>query len=74
MTLLSFVTATIADKEISLYKASKLFVKNIREFFNFINKKVCAISRLRKILRKFAEKESRLRRPSTKHSLEVSYA
>jgi hypothetical protein len=74
MTLLSLVATTIVDKEISLYKASKAFIKNIREFFNFINSKTCAISWFKAVLCKFALKESRLKRPSTKLSLEASYA
>jgi len=75
MTLLSFVTATIVDKEISLYKTSKAFIKNIRQFFDFINnKKKCAVSWLSEILGKIALKESRKNRPSTKRLLEVSYA
>lgn len=74
MTLLSLVATTIVDKEISLYKASKVFIKNIRIFFNFINSKTCAISWFKTVLCKFALKESRPKRPSTKHSLEASYA
>jgi len=74
MTLLSFVANTLIDKEISLYKASKIFIKNIRTFFSFINSKNCAISWLKEILGQFALKESRPRRPSTRLSLELSYA
>jgi hypothetical protein len=68
--MLSFVATTIIDKEISLYKASKVFVKNIREFIGFINnKKTCAISWLRDLMGKFALKETRRNRPSTQQSL-----
>lgn len=74
MTLLSFAATTIIDKEISLYKASKIFVKNIREFLELLGGKICAISWFKKILCKFALKESRPKRPSTKLSLEASYA
>jgi hypothetical protein len=74
MTLLSFVANTIIDKEVSLYKASKIFIKNIRTFFGFINSKNCAISWLKEILNQFALKESRPKRPSTRLSLELSYA
>lgn len=75
MTLLSWVAMTIVDQEISLYKASKLFINNIRVFFNLINnKKQCAISWLRDKLYKFALKESRPSRPSTRLSLETRYA
>lgn len=75
LTLLSFVTATVIDKEISLYKASKAFIKNVRVFFDFINnKKQCAVSWLASVLGRTALKESRKNRPSTKLLLEVSYA
>lgn len=70
MVLLSFVAITIVDQEISLYKASKIFVKNARGFMGYINnKKKCAISWLRELICKFALKESRTNRPSTKLSL-----
>jgi hypothetical protein len=75
MTLLSLVAMTIPGKEISLYKASKLFVKNIRVFINIINNKgECVISWLANQLSKFALKESRSHRPSTKRSLAEHYA
>jgi hypothetical protein len=74
MTLLGFVATTIVDKEISLYKASKVFVKNIRIFFTFMNKKICPISWCREILCTFALKESRPKRASTKLSLGLSHA
>lgn len=74
MTLLSFIAMTLVDKEISLYKASKVFIKHIRELFYFINHKIGDFSWFRELLYKFALKESRLRRPSTKRSLEVNYA
>jgi len=73
MTLLSYVTMTILDNEISLYKASKTFSKCIRKFFDLMNeKKKCAITWLRNQIKKFALKESRLNRPSTMLSLEAS--
>lgn len=73
--LLSFVAINVIDKEISLYKASKVFIKNIREFFGYIgNGKKCAISWLRDLISKFAIKESRKNRPSTKHLLGANYA
>ncbi len=69
--LLSIVTMTIVDKEISFYKAGKIFIKNIREFIEYINnKKQCAFLWFRELLCKFALKESRAHRPSTKVSLE----
>lgn len=37
MVLLSFVAMTITDQEISLYKASKIFVKNARDFMEYIS-------------------------------------
>lgn len=71
--LLSFVAMTIVDQEISLYKASKLFVKHVRDFMGYIsNKKKCAISWLRELIGTFALKESRVNRPSTKLSLNRS--
>ena len=74
MTLLSLVATTVVEQEISLYKASKAFIKNIREFFHFINSKRCAVSWFKGILCKFALKESRPKRPSTKLTLEPRYA
>jgi hypothetical protein len=68
--LLSFVTITIVDKEISLYKSSKIFVKNIRIFMELVNnKKACAVSWLKELISRFALKESRAARPSTQLSL-----
>jgi hypothetical protein len=68
--LLSFITITIIDKEISLYRASKIFVKHVREFIRLINnKKTCAVSWLRRLISQFALKESRTNRPSTQLSL-----
>jgi hypothetical protein len=73
--LLSFVVINIIDKEISLYKASKIFIKNIREFIGYIgNSKKCAVSWLQDLISKFAIKESRKNRPSTKHLLGANYA
>jgi len=73
MTLLSYVVMTIIDKEISLYKASKILIKNIRKFFNLINgKKKYAVIWLREQISLFALKESRPNRPSTKLLLEAS--
>ena len=74
MTLLSYIASTIVDKEISLYKASKVFIKHIREFFSFINSKICAVTWIKARLSRFALKESRKKRPSTKQSLGLSYA
>lgn len=74
MTLLSFIASTIVDKEISLYKASKVFIRNIRKIFHFISDKRETLSWFRDLLCKFALKDSRRKRPSTKCSLEVNYA
>lgn len=71
MTLLSFIVTTIVDKEISLYKASKIFAQNITTFFLLLSRKICSIAWFKKILCKFALKESREKRLSTKHSLEI---
>lgn len=70
MVLLSFVTMTIVEQEISLYKASKLFIKHARDFIGYLSdKKTCAISWLQRLITQFALKESRKNRPSTKLSL-----
>lgn len=70
MTLLCMAAMSIIDKEISLYKSAKIFVRNIRAFVNCIrNCKQHAIEWLVSILRKFALKESRRNRPSTKQKL-----
>lgn len=74
ITLLSFIAMTIKDKEISLYKSAKIFVKNIRPFFDLIHNAQCAISWMRNLLSKFSLKESRPNRPSTKRLLEFNYA
>jgi hypothetical protein len=64
--LLSMITMTIFDKEISLYKASKLFIKNSRRFIEFLgNQKRCAIFWFRELIEEFALKESCIKRPST---------
>lgn len=70
MVLLCIVSMSIVDKEISLYKAGKVFSRNIREFIDRMRKgKQCAINWLRRILSKFALKESRTSRPSTRLKL-----
>lgn len=75
MTLLSLVVSTIVDEDISLYKAGKVFIKNGRRFFSFINdEKKHAVSWLSELLSRFALKESRKKRPSTKRLLELSHA
>lgn len=74
VTLLSFVAMTIQNKEISLYKSANVFVKNIRTFFDIIRNTECAISWMQNLLCKFALKESRPNRPSTKRLLEFNYA
>lgn len=78
MVLLCIISMSIVDKEISLYKAGKVFSRNIREFIDRMRKgKQCAINWLRRILCKFALKESRTSRPSTKLKLlqwRINYA
>jgi len=73
MVMLCLVTMTIVDREISLYKACKILVKNIGEFFeNMNNKNKNAIVWLREILYNCALKETRQSRLSTKQSLRWS--
>jgi hypothetical protein len=74
MTLLCFCVMTIAHEEISLYKAGKVFIKNIKEFFYLMRIKQCAVTWITEILKKFALKESRPGRPSTKFILGAGYA
>ena len=74
VTLLSSVAMTMKGKEISLHKAASVFVKNVRVFFDIIHNAQCAISWMQNLLSKFALKESRSNRPSTKKLLEFSYA
>jgi hypothetical protein len=72
VTLVSYVVRSITDKEVSFYKACKIFVKNIRKFFVFFTKsKKHAIFWLRKKFYKFALKESRANRLSTRASIGV---
>ena len=66
VTLLSSIAMTLKSKEISLHKAASIFVKNVRVFFDIIRNAQCAISWMRNLLSKFALKESRPNRPSTK--------
>jgi IS4 transposase len=69
MMLISLVIITITRKEISLYKACRIFAKNVREFIEKINEKEkCAVTWLRELIVHFALKESRKKRPSTKKS------
>lgn len=64
--LLSLVTMTLSDREVSLYKVSKIFLKHFREFIGCIgSEKICAVSRPRSYLQRFGIKESRAKRPST---------
>ncbi len=74
VTLLSSVAMTMKGKEISLYKAASVFVKNVRIFFETIHNAQCAISWMQSLLSKFALKESRRNRPSTKRILEFNHA
>ncbi len=69
--LLSYIVQTIIQQEISLYKAGKIFIKYIREFIKKVHHDTNnAVSWLRNILIKFALKESRHRRPSTRNKLQ----
>lgn len=69
ITLLSLTSMTIKHKEISFYKAGKLLKKYIREFIRRISHKSNAISWFAHKIRKFALKETRLSRPSTRRQL-----
>lgn len=69
--VICLISASITDKEISLQKAGKFFIRNIRKFINYIrNGKQCVVDWLSEMLRKFALKESRQQRPSTKLKLQ----
>jgi len=68
-TLLGLTSMTIKHKEISFYKAGKLLKKYIRDFFERIINKSDAISWFALKLTKFALKETRLSRPSTRRQL-----
>jgi hypothetical protein len=66
MAILCLTVMSIAEEEISLYKAGKIFVENIRNFINYFRtRKRYAFLWLKKLLCKFALKESRRNRPST---------
>jgi hypothetical protein len=70
--LLSLVVLTIQHEEISLYKACKIFAKNIRNFMGRLNDRTeCAISWMGGLMAQFALKESRAKRPSTKKILNL---
>jgi hypothetical protein len=69
ITLLGLTSLSITHKEISFYKAGKLLKKNIRDFFDLIIKKSDAISWLAQKIIKFALKETRPNRPSTRRIL-----
>jgi hypothetical protein len=67
MGLLSIIsTGLIQEMELSLYKAGKYFIKNVRWFLtNFRDRQQDAVVWIRNILSKYACKESRRNRPST---------
>lgn len=70
LTLLMLCILTIKNKEISLYKACKIFVKNINKFIGYLNNKTkCSISWMAGLLEEFALKETRSKRRSTKKLL-----
>jgi IS4 transposase len=73
MVILSYILQTITHKEMSLYKATRLFALHIREFLVYIHsKKACAIQWMRSVLSRYALKESRQHRPSTRRTLHWS--
>ena len=70
MVLLSMATMETMGKEISLYKASHIFMNHLKDFLEcIIYKRRCAFTWIRQLLNKFALKECRPRRPSTKQLL-----
>jgi DDE family transposase len=70
LTLLTLCILTIKNKEISLYKACKIFVKNINKFIEYLNDKTkCSILWMAGLLEEFALKETRTKRRSTKKML-----
>ena len=75
MVLLSLIVMTAQVVEISLYKAGRIFARNVREFFEYLNnRKKCAVSWLGSLFAQFALKESRPRRPSTKETVALRLA
>jgi hypothetical protein len=72
LVLLCIIVMTVEGEELSLYKACKIFVRNFREFIEALNSKTkCAISWIRALFARFALKESRASRPSTKKTLDL---
>ena len=70
MVLLSLIVMTVQVEEISLYKAGRIFARNVREFIEYLNnRKKCAVSWFGSLFAQFALKESRPRRPSTKETV-----
>jgi len=70
VTLLTLCILTIKNKEISLYKACRIFAKNINKFIEYLNdKSKCSISWMVGLLEEFALKETRTNRRSTKKLL-----
>jgi hypothetical protein len=68
--LLVLITITIHDQEISLYKACKLFIRYMGLFFDSPNHaKAGIVSWLREKICRFASKETRKKRASTRQSL-----
>ncbi|MDX2345992.1 MAG: hypothetical protein QNK11_03865, partial [Legionella sp.] len=67
---------TITEKEISLYKAARIFVKNIKNIKNFLltlSSDSCFTWLIQKI-KCYAIKETTFKRPSNKQALGVAYA
>lgn len=75
MVILCLVLMSTTKEEISLYKAGKIFVSNIRNFITYFrNKKEHAFLWLKRMLCRFALKESRDNRPSTILAIQGIYA
>jgi hypothetical protein len=70
MTLLTLVTMTLPDQEVSLYKACKWFTRHMGLFFEYIHdQKQLPVIWLREKISRFGRKEARKKRPSTRQIL-----
>ena len=72
--LLTLCSITIVNKEISLYKAAKYFVKHVKKFINDCLSEEASISLFIERITRVAIKESTPKRPTAKQALGASYA
>ena len=72
--LLTLCSITIANEEISLYKAAKYFVKNMPKFINLCRTDSPPIFWVVEKIKRVASKESAPKRPTAKANLGVSFA